>query len=114
MLQRDVKDCWHRHYLFAVFCCPPVLSVIIVPAYHTSFLSSCLVHTRTQSVADSLIAVVDVYQQWCGPCRAVVSLLRKIKNELGDDLLHFATVRRVNKKYEEFKIFREGPLKLCV
>uniref|UniRef100_A0A3Q2UVT5 Nucleoside diphosphate kinase B n=1 Tax=Haplochromis burtoni TaxID=8153 RepID=A0A3Q2UVT5_HAPBU len=62
-------------------------------AYHTSFLSSCLVHThtRTQSVADSLIAVVDVYQQWCGPCRAVVSLLRKIKNELGDDLLHFAT-----------------------
>uniref|UniRef100_A0A672JKV0 Nucleoside diphosphate kinase B n=1 Tax=Salarias fasciatus TaxID=181472 RepID=A0A672JKV0_SALFA len=36
-------------------------------------------------------AIVDVYQQWCGPCRAVVSLLRKIKNELGDDLLHFAT-----------------------
>ncbi|KAI1899249.1 hypothetical protein AGOR_G00059860 [Albula goreensis] len=35
--------------------------------------------------------VVDVYQQWCGPCRAVVSLFRKIKNELGDDLLHFAT-----------------------
>uniref|UniRef100_A0A3B4ZST5 Nucleoside diphosphate kinase B n=1 Tax=Stegastes partitus TaxID=144197 RepID=A0A3B4ZST5_9TELE len=38
------------------------------------------------------LTVVDVYQQWCGPCRAVVSLLRKIKNELGDDLLHFATV----------------------
>ncbi|XP_005918345.1 thioredoxin domain-containing protein 6 isoform X2 [Haplochromis burtoni] len=37
------------------------------------------------------LTVVDVYQQWCGPCRAVVSLLRKIKNELGDDLLHFAT-----------------------
>ncbi|XP_061827488.1 thioredoxin domain-containing protein 6 [Nerophis lumbriciformis] len=37
------------------------------------------------------LAVVDVYQQWCGPCRAVLSLLRKIKNELGDDLLHFAT-----------------------
>lgn len=37
-------------------------------------------------------SVVDVHQQWCGPCRAVVSLLRKIKNELGDDLLHFATV----------------------
>ncbi|XP_056145297.1 thioredoxin domain-containing protein 6 [Lampris incognitus] len=37
------------------------------------------------------LAVVDVYQQWCGPCRAVVSLLRKIKNELSDDLLHFAT-----------------------
>lgn len=38
-------------------------------------------------------SVVDVYQRWCGPCRAVVSLFRKIKNELGDDLLHFATVR---------------------
>ncbi|CAL8265790.1 unnamed protein product [Lota lota] len=37
------------------------------------------------------LTVVDVYQQWCGPCKAVVSLLRKIKNELGDDLLHFAT-----------------------
>uniref|UniRef100_A0A3B4ACD0 Nucleoside diphosphate kinase B n=1 Tax=Periophthalmus magnuspinnatus TaxID=409849 RepID=A0A3B4ACD0_9GOBI len=36
------------------------------------------------------LTVVDVYQQWCGPCRAVISLLRKIKNELGDDLLHFA------------------------
>ncbi|TRY66197.1 hypothetical protein DNTS_028307 [Danionella cerebrum] len=37
------------------------------------------------------MSVVDVYQQWCGPCKAVVSLFRKIKNELGDDLLHFAT-----------------------
>ncbi|XP_041057244.1 thioredoxin domain-containing protein 6 isoform X1 [Carcharodon carcharias] len=34
--------------------------------------------------------VVDVYQAWCGPCKAVISLLRKIKNELGDDRLHFA------------------------
>ncbi|XP_061648116.1 thioredoxin domain-containing protein 6 isoform X2 [Phyllopteryx taeniolatus] len=37
------------------------------------------------------LTVVDVYQRWCGPCRAVISLLRKINNELGDDLLHFAT-----------------------
>ncbi|XP_016324828.1 thioredoxin domain-containing protein 3 homolog [Sinocyclocheilus anshuiensis] len=37
------------------------------------------------------LIVVDVYQKWCGPCRAVVSLFRKIKNELGDELLHFAT-----------------------
>ncbi|KAJ8350027.1 hypothetical protein SKAU_G00251570 [Synaphobranchus kaupii] len=37
------------------------------------------------------LTVADVYQQWCGPCRAVVSLFRKIKNELGDDLLHFST-----------------------
>ncbi|XP_043549023.1 thioredoxin domain-containing protein 6 isoform X3 [Chiloscyllium plagiosum] len=36
------------------------------------------------------LIVVDVYQAWCGPCKAVVSLFRKIKNELGDDHLHFA------------------------
>ncbi|XP_029462049.1 thioredoxin domain-containing protein 6 [Rhinatrema bivittatum] len=36
------------------------------------------------------LMVVDVYQAWCGPCKTVVSLFRKIKNELGDDLLHFA------------------------
>uniref|UniRef100_UPI00398E7C5E thioredoxin domain-containing protein 6 n=1 Tax=Pristiophorus japonicus TaxID=55135 RepID=UPI00398E7C5E len=36
------------------------------------------------------LIVVDVYQAWCGPCKAVISLFRKIKNELGDDRLHFA------------------------
>ncbi|XP_072300497.1 thioredoxin domain-containing protein 6 [Eucyclogobius newberryi] len=44
-----------------------------------------------EMLATKGLTVVDVYQQWCGPCRAVISLLRKIKNELGDDLLHFAT-----------------------
>ncbi|CAG09297.1 unnamed protein product, partial [Tetraodon nigroviridis] len=37
------------------------------------------------------LTVVYVYQQWCGPCRVVFSLLKKVYNELGDDLLHFAT-----------------------
>ncbi|XP_044129810.1 thioredoxin domain-containing protein 6 [Bufo gargarizans] len=36
------------------------------------------------------LLVVDVYQAWCGPCKTTVSLFRKIKNELGDDLLQFA------------------------
>ncbi|XP_071322241.1 thioredoxin domain-containing protein 6 [Trachinotus anak] len=44
-----------------------------------------------EMLATKGLTVVDVHQQWCGPCRAVVSLLRKIKNELGDELLHFAT-----------------------
>ncbi|XP_022595893.1 thioredoxin domain-containing protein 3 homolog isoform X1 [Seriola dumerili] len=44
-----------------------------------------------EMLATKGLTVVDVNQQWCGPCRAVVSLLRKIKNELGDELLHFAT-----------------------
>ncbi|XP_054839772.1 thioredoxin domain-containing protein 6 isoform X2 [Eublepharis macularius] len=36
------------------------------------------------------LIVVDVYQCWCGPCKTVISLFRKIRNEHGDDLLHFA------------------------
>ncbi|KAI4893002.1 hypothetical protein NFI96_027329, partial [Prochilodus magdalenae] len=43
-----------------------------------------------EMLASKGLTVVDVFQQWCGPCRAVLSLFRKIKNELGDDLLHFA------------------------
>ncbi|KAK6181619.1 hypothetical protein SNE40_009441 [Patella caerulea] len=37
--------------------------------------------------------VVDIYQEWCGPCTAMVSNFRRLKNELGDDLLHFATAK---------------------
>ncbi|NXX45208.1 TXND6 protein, partial [Tricholaema leucomelas] len=33
---------------------------------------------------------VDAFQAWCGPCKTVVGLFRKIRNEVGSDLLHFA------------------------
>ncbi|NXK10153.1 TXND6 protein, partial [Herpetotheres cachinnans] len=33
---------------------------------------------------------VDAFQAWCGPCKTVVDLFRKIKNEVGSDLLYFA------------------------
>ncbi|NXV78798.1 TXND3 protein, partial [Atlantisia rogersi] len=34
---------------------------------------------------------IDVHQAWFGPCKAVVSLFRKLKDEFGeDDMLHFA------------------------
>ncbi|NXF70262.1 TXND6 protein, partial [Ciccaba nigrolineata] len=33
---------------------------------------------------------VDAFQAWCGPCKAVVDLFRKIRNEVGSHLLHFA------------------------
>lgn len=40
------------------------------------------------------ILVIDVYQAWCGPCKAVVNLFRKLKNDFSeDDVLHFAVVR---------------------
>ncbi|KAM9274833.1 thioredoxin domain-containing protein 6 [Cariama cristata] len=36
------------------------------------------------------LIVVDVFQAWCGPCKTVVDLFRKLRNEVGSDLLHFA------------------------
>ncbi|XP_040116797.1 thioredoxin domain-containing protein 3 [Oryx dammah] len=37
------------------------------------------------------LTVIDVYQAWCGPCKAMQTLFRKVKNELNEDeLLHFA------------------------
>ncbi|XP_054673039.1 thioredoxin domain-containing protein 3 [Grus americana] len=37
------------------------------------------------------VVVIDVYQAWCGPCKAAVNLFRKMKNEFSeDDVLHFA------------------------
>ncbi|XP_009574527.1 PREDICTED: thioredoxin domain-containing protein 3 [Fulmarus glacialis] len=37
------------------------------------------------------VVVIDVYQAWCGPCKAVMNLFRKLKNEFSeDDVLHFA------------------------
>ena len=38
------------------------------------------------------IIVMDVYSEWCGPCKAVQGLFRRLKNELGDDLLRFGLV----------------------
>ncbi|XP_005109042.2 thioredoxin domain-containing protein 3 homolog [Aplysia californica] len=37
--------------------------------------------------------VVDVYQEWCGPCNALQGTFRRLKNELGDSLLHFAVAK---------------------
>lgn len=40
-----------------------------------------------------MLVVVDAFQAWCGPCKTVVDLFRKIRNEVSSDLLHFAVVR---------------------
>nr|XP_058930790.1 thioredoxin domain-containing protein 3 [Kogia breviceps] len=37
------------------------------------------------------LTVIDVYQAWCGPCKAMQPLFRKLKMELNEDeILHFA------------------------
>jgi len=35
--------------------------------------------------------VIDVYQTWCGPCKPVQVLFKRLKMELGQDLVSFAT-----------------------
>ncbi|XP_058154022.1 thioredoxin domain-containing protein 3 [Dasypus novemcinctus] len=50
---------------------------------------------NSQSLWDEMLlnkglTVIDVYQAWCGPCKAMQALFRKLKNELNEDeLLHF-------------------------
>lgn len=39
------------------------------------------------------LIVVDVYSDWSGPCTAMVSTLRKIKMEIGGDLVDYAIAR---------------------
>ena len=57
---------------------------------------SVQIEIRNQEEWDALIprqglTVVDVYASWCGPCKAIVSLFRNIKNKQSDDFLSFAT-----------------------
>uniref|UniRef100_A0A8C6NF44 Uncharacterized protein n=1 Tax=Melopsittacus undulatus TaxID=13146 RepID=A0A8C6NF44_MELUD len=43
------------------------------------------------------ISVIDVYQAWCGPCKAVLNLFRKLKTEFSeDDILNFAVAEADN------------------
>ncbi|KAF6301926.1 NME/NM23 family member 8 [Rhinolophus ferrumequinum] len=50
---------------------------------------------NNQSLWDEMLqnkglTVIDVYQAWCGPCKAMQTLFRKLKNELNEDeILHF-------------------------
>nr|XP_051708862.1 thioredoxin domain-containing protein 3 isoform X3 [Oryctolagus cuniculus] len=50
---------------------------------------------NSQSLWDEMLqnkglTVIDVYQAWCGPCKAMQTLFRKLKNELNEEeILHF-------------------------
>ncbi|XP_021071730.1 thioredoxin domain-containing protein 3 [Mus pahari] len=57
---------------------------------------------NSQSLWDEMLlnkglTVIDVYQAWCGPCKAVQTLFRKLKNELNEDeILHFVVAEADN------------------
>ncbi len=36
--------------------------------------------------------MVDVYSEWCGPCKAMAPIFRKMKTDINDEMLHFAMV----------------------
>ncbi|NXY36581.1 TXND3 protein, partial [Pomatorhinus ruficollis] len=53
------------------------------------------------------IVVIDVYQAWCGPCKAVQNLFRKLKIDFSEDnLLHFASAEADS--IETLKSFRKS------
>ncbi|XP_017589923.1 PREDICTED: thioredoxin domain-containing protein 3 [Corvus brachyrhynchos] len=53
------------------------------------------------------IVVIDVYQAWCGPCKAVLNLFRKLRNEFSEDnVLHFAVAEADS--IESLKPFRNS------
>lgn len=54
--------------------------------------------------------VIDVYQAWCGPCKAVQALFRKLKNELNEDeILHFVVVSFLF-LFNMFAMFKDLPV----
>lgn len=42
-------------------------------------------------LAKSGLCVVDAYQSWCGPCKPVQVLFKRLKTEIGATKVYFAT-----------------------
>ncbi|XP_015709686.1 thioredoxin domain-containing protein 3 isoform X2 [Coturnix japonica] len=62
------------------------------------------------------VVVIDVYQAWCGPCKAVVNLFSKLKNEFSeDDVLNFAVAEADNiETLQPFRNICEPIFLFCV
>ena len=55
-------------------------------------------------VFQGVLTVVDVYSEWAGPCNAMANYLKKIKLEVGDEVLACAMANCDN--IEALKMFR--------
>ncbi|XP_033322185.2 uncharacterized protein LOC117218141, partial [Megalopta genalis] len=51
------------------------------------------------------LILADIYSEWCGPCIAMVSTLKKIKLEIGVDSIGYAIVK--NDNIEDLERYRE-------
>ena len=47
-------------------------------------------HPGPTDYLQGVLTVVDVYSEWAGPCLAMANYLKKIKLEVGDELLQCA------------------------
>ncbi|XP_029657962.2 thioredoxin domain-containing protein 3 homolog isoform X2 [Octopus sinensis] len=56
------------------------------------------------------LLVIDVYQEWAGPCSSLVSNFKKLRNELSDDLLRYAVAKA--DRIESLVLYR-GKCKPC-
>ncbi|XP_063063100.1 thioredoxin domain-containing protein 6-like [Engraulis encrasicolus] len=45
-----------------------------------------------ETVSAPGLLVVDVYQQWCGLCKAVLNLFKKLRTECGEEYIRFGVV----------------------
>ncbi|GAA52851.1 thioredoxin domain-containing protein 3 homolog, partial [Clonorchis sinensis] len=47
----------------------------------------------TSYCSQNSLTVIDIYQDWAGPCKAAAGIFRRMKTELNDDLLNFAIAK---------------------
>ncbi|NXY04017.1 TXND3 protein, partial [Pteruthius melanotis] len=75
-----------------------------------SFLFQTVITDQNQwdeMLQQSGIVVIDVYQAWCGPCKAMLNVFRKLRNEFSEDnVLHFAVAEADS--IESLKSFRKS------
>lgn len=56
------------------------------------YISLIRIYNKEIVLLQHCYLVVDVYSDWSGPCTGMVSILKKIKMEIGGDALSYATV----------------------